>query len=191
MCLQTKIKSARVSTCEATTTRRHPQRTEVFAGLGKRLGNLGCGHHKRAWQAVGAGLAHGHDVWDNVRAAQLEAPHVGAHAAEAHLHLVGDAHASGRAHRLMRAAEISSRRNHLAAAAEYAFAIKCAAAGGHAVIVAQLKQQSFFLIILRVAHAGAVAVLPAVRLTGSRRQRGEARLQRGAACRLVLLLPPK
>jgi hypothetical protein len=116
---------------------------------------------------------------------------VGAHAAEAHLHLVGDAHAACRSHRLMRPAEVPGGRHHLATAAQDALAVEGAAAGGHAVVVAQLKQQRFFLIIFRVAHAGAVAVQPAVRLARPRSQRGEARRQRGAACRLVLLLPRK
>ena len=75
--------------------------------LGQRLGDLPARRHRRERPAVADALGHGHDVGDDAEV--LEAPVVVAGAAEAGLHLVGDAEPAVLAHDGVRLTQVVRR----------------------------------------------------------------------------------
>mmetsp|Transcript_10556 Transcript_10556/g.27972 ORF Transcript_10556/g.27972 Transcript_10556/m.27972 type:complete len:580 (-) Transcript_10556:69-1808(-) len=81
---------------------------EILQPVMERVGDLGGRHHRGQRHPVTEGLAHGDNVGHHVLL--LEAPEARAHATEAHLDLIRNAHAACGTHGLVALLEVASRR---------------------------------------------------------------------------------
>ena len=88
------------------------ERAEKFHAIVEAGGDFRSGDDGSEREGISDGLAEHHDVGDDVL--RFESPEVRAEAAEADLHFVGDADATGRADVLVGFGEIAGRKNNLA-----------------------------------------------------------------------------